>query len=74
VPALRRALSWNEGAPAYVNDFFARNIANFALVQQYVVKLAMTAVDYPPMQDPVSFNLDAVKKTIQDMIKNHQGQ
>jgi hypothetical protein len=34
----------------------------------------MTAVDYPPMQDPASFNLDAVKKKIQEMIKNHQGQ
>lgn len=44
------------------------------MVQQHVVKLAMTAVDYPPMQDPASFNLDAVKKKIQEMIKNHQGQ
>jgi len=51
-----------------------QDIANFVLVQQHVVKLAMTAVDYPPMQDPASFNLDAVKKKIQEMIKNHQGQ
>ena len=29
----------------------------------------MTAIDYPPMQDPASFNLDAVKKQIEAMIK-----
>ena len=44
------------------------------LVQQRVAQLAMTAVDYPPMQDPASFNLDAVKKQIDDMIKAHAGQ
>ena len=28
---------------------------------------------YPPMQDPVSFNLDAVKKQIDEMIRNRHG-
>ena len=32
----------------------------------------MTAIDYPPMQDPASFNLDAVKKKIDEMIKEHE--
>ena len=40
----------------------------------YVEKLALTAVDYPPMQDPALFNLDAVKKKIQEMIKSREGQ
>jgi arylsulfatase len=44
------------------------------MVQQEVGKLAMTAVDYPPMQDPASFNLEAVKKQIEDTIKMHSGQ
>ena len=45
------------------------------MVQQFVEKLAMTAVDYPPMQDPASFNLDAVKKKkIQEMIRHREGQ
>jgi hypothetical protein len=35
---------------------------------------AATAIDYPPMQDPASFNLDAVKKQIEEMIKAHSGQ
>ena len=29
---------------------------------------------FPPMQDPASFNLDAVKKQIEEMIKAHSGQ
>ena len=44
------------------------------MVQQFVEKLALTAVDYPPMQDPASFNLDAVKKKIQEMLKHREGQ
>jgi arylsulfatase len=57
-----------------MNEFFAREFWRFVMVQQYVEKLALTAVDYPPMQEPASFNLDAVKKKIQDMLKNREGQ
>jgi arylsulfatase len=57
-----------------MNDFYAREFWRFVIVQQYVGKLALTAVDYPPMQDPASFNLDAVKKKVEEMIKNHPGQ
>jgi arylsulfatase len=39
-----------------------------------VADLAMTAIDYPPMQDPASFNLEAVKRKIDAMIKEHHGQ
>jgi len=66
--------SWNNSAPAYTNDFFAREFWRFVMVQQYVVKLAETAVNYPPMQAPASFNLDAVKQQIQEKIKDHEGQ
>ena len=45
-----------------MNDFYAREFWRFVLVQQTVAELAQTAIDYPPMQDPASFNLDAVKK------------
>jgi hypothetical protein len=38
-----------------------------------VKKLALTAIDYPPMQDPASFNLDAVKKQIDEAIRNKPG-
>jgi hypothetical protein len=69
-----RGESWNNGSPAYVSDFFAREFWRFVMVQQYVTKLAMTAIDYPPMQAPATFNLDAVKKEIIEMMKNHEGQ
>jgi arylsulfatase A-like enzyme len=69
-----RGESWNTSAPAYTNDFFAREFWRFVMVQQYVTKLAETAINYPPMQDPASFNLDAVKKKIEEMIKHREGQ
>ena len=69
-----RGESLNTGSPGYFNEFFAREFWRFVLVQQYVEKLALTAVDYPPMQDPASFNLDAVKKKIEQMIKHREGQ
>jgi arylsulfatase len=62
------------GAFGYGNDFFAREFWRFVLVQQKVAELAKTAVNYPPMQDPASFNLDAVKKQIDEMIRAHNGQ
>jgi hypothetical protein len=34
----------------------------------------MTAIDYPPMQDPASFNLDAIKQKTQEMMKAHESQ
>src|SRR5262245_5292399 len=69
-----RGESPNESAFGYGNDFYAREFWRFVMVQQYVAKLAMTAIDYPPMQDPASFNLDEVKKKVEAMIKAHQGQ
>ena len=37
----------------------------FVFVQDQVAKLAMTAVEFPPMQKGASFNLDAVKAKIE---------
>jgi arylsulfatase len=56
-----------------MNDFYAREFWRFVSVQQEVGKLALTAIDYPPMQDPASFNLEAVKKQIEAAIKNKPG-
>jgi len=56
-----------------MNDFYAREFWRFVTVQETVAKLALTAIDYPPMQDPASFNLDAVKKQIEAAIKNKPG-
>jgi arylsulfatase len=61
------------GAPGYVDSFFAREFWRFVMVQDTVAELAKTAIDYPPMQDPASFNLDAVKRQIDATIKAHHG-
>jgi arylsulfatase A-like enzyme len=62
------------GAFGYGNDFFAREFWRFVLVQDKVADLAKTAIDYPPMQDPASFNLDAVKKRIDTLMRQQRGQ
>jgi len=62
------------GAFGFGNDFYAREFWRFVQVQQYVGKLAATAIDYPPMQDPASFNLDEIKKKVEAAIKKHQGE
>ena len=69
-----RGESLNEGGFGFVNEFYAREFWRFVNVQQTVGKLAETAIDYPPMQDPASFNLEAIKAQIQKAIKAHEGQ
>jgi arylsulfatase len=69
-----RGESLNNLGGGYMNDFFAREFWRFVLVQQYVAKLAETAINYPPMQSPASFNLDAVKQKIDQAMRDHEGQ
>jgi len=69
-----RGESLNNSSPAYLNDFMAREFWRFVSVQHVVGKLAATAIDYPPMQAPASFNLSAVKAKVDEMIKAHEGQ
>jgi arylsulfatase A-like enzyme len=53
-----------EGAQQYF-DWFKYQFWRFVFVQQEVEKLAMTAIEFPPMQRGASFNLDAVKAKIE---------
>jgi arylsulfatase len=69
-----RGETLNNMGGGYMNDFMAREFWRFVVVQQTVAKLAQTAIEYPPMQAPATFNLDAVKKEIQEKIQNHEGQ
>jgi arylsulfatase A-like enzyme len=46
-------------------EWFKFQFWRFVFVQQQVVKLAQTAIEYPPMQKGASFNLDAVKAHIE---------
>ncbi len=69
-----RGESTNNMGGGYMNDFYAREFWRFVSVQKEVEKLAMTAMDYPPMQAPASFNLSAIKEKITEMIKEHEAQ
>jgi arylsulfatase A-like enzyme len=69
-----RGESLNSMGGGYMNEFYAREFWRFVNVQQRVGELALTAIDYPPMQAPASFNLDAVKAQVDEMIKAHEGQ
>ncbi|MCG5238009.1 arylsulfatase [Xanthobacter oligotrophicus] len=72
-PSIRGETVNNLGA-GYMNDFFAREFWRFVGVQEAVGKLAATAIDYPPMQAPASFNLDAVKRKVDEAIRTQAGQ
>ena len=52
------------GTQNYMN-WFLYEFWRFTFVQQEVEKLAMTAVEFPPMQKGASFNLESVKAKIQ---------
>jgi transposase len=69
-----RGETLNDMGGGYMNDFFAREFWRFVLVQQAVAKLAQTAINYPPMQAPASFNLEAVKRQVDELLKEHEGQ
>ena len=49
-------------------------IWRFVFVQQEVAKLGESFVEFPPMQKPASFNLDAVKEQIIAAIKSRTGE
>ncbi len=69
-----RGETLNDMGGGYMNEFFAREFWRFVLVQQTVAKLAGTAVEFPPMQASASFNLQAVKAKVDEMMKEHEGQ
>jgi hypothetical protein len=57
-------------APVFIrqNEFW-----RFVEVQQKVSALAETAVDFPPMQAPASFNLESVKRQVDKVLKENEG-
>jgi len=58
--------SSSDGSIAYYN-WYVTEFWRFVESQQSVEKLAQSFIDYPAMQDPASFNLDAIKKNIEKM-------
>ena len=69
-----RGETLNDLGGGYMNDFIGREFWRLVMVQQRVADLAQTAIEYPPMQSPASFNLAAVKEKIDAVMKTHEGQ
>jgi arylsulfatase len=69
-----RGETLNNLGGGYMNDFMAREFWRFVSVQQRVAALAETAIAFPPMQAPATFNLEAVKQQVEEMLKQHEGQ
>ena len=67
-------MNFAEGAPAWFNEFFGREAWRFVFVQEVVLQLGETAVEYPPMQESASFSLTRVKAQIQQLMKTQKGQ
>jgi arylsulfatase len=63
----------DKGSIAYYN-WFAYQFWRFQFVQQQVAELAKTAIEFPPMQQGASFNLEAVKAQIEAAVAARQGQ
>jgi arylsulfatase A-like enzyme len=55
-------------------DWFKYEFWRFAFVQQVVAKMGESFVEFPPMQKPASFNLEAVKEQIVEAMKSRTGQ
>jgi hypothetical protein len=66
--------NWGAGSADCLTSFLAREFWRFVEVQDYVARLGESAIDYPPMQDPASFNLAEVKRKIDTMIKKQHGE
>jgi arylsulfatase len=63
----------NNSAGGYMNEF--RRPSSGALSKcRRITELARTAIEFPPMQAPASFNLSAVNEKIDAAMKNHEGQ
>ncbi|HTJ26510.1 MAG TPA: arylsulfatase [Candidatus Limnocylindria bacterium] len=58
-------------SPPSLMNFFAHEFWRFVYVQQEVAKLAASAIDFPPMQKPASFNLEAVKAQVDAHMTSH---
>jgi arylsulfatase A-like enzyme len=45
----------------------------FVLVQEIVMAVGQSFIDFPPMQKPASFNLEAVKEQVVQAMQSHHG-
>ena len=68
-----RGESLNTSAGGYMNDFMAPSSGASSWCRRRW-RHAKTAIEFPPMQDPASFNLEAVKQQVDARIRSQRGQ
>lgn len=56
-------------APPYFMDFYGHEFWRFVYVQDKVGLLAESFVQFPPQQEPASFNLSAIKQKVQNALR-----
>jgi hypothetical protein len=54
-------------------NWFAFELWRAVFVQQVVASAAQSFIDFPPMQKPASFNLDAIREQVAEAMKSHHG-
>jgi arylsulfatase len=69
-PFERMGFDPNESFMSF-EHYYGQNFWRLVFLQQEVAKLAKTAIEYPPMQESASFNLDAVMKQVREAATPH---
>ena len=54
-------------------NWFVFEFWRFVFVQQVVAEFAQSFIEFPPMQKPASFNLEALKAQVQEKLHGHMG-
>src|SRR5208283_1670456 len=60
------------GSLAFYN-WFAYEFWRFVLVQEVVMRVAETFIEFPPVQKGASFNMESVKEQVAKAIASHSG-
>jgi arylsulfatase len=64
-------MGYQKGQSKFGFHYAVTNLWRAVYLQQHVAELAKSAIEYPPLQAGASFNLDAVKKKIQEAAAGH---
>ncbi len=72
-PFERTGMPTNAGGSMNYAEWFTYQFWRFVFVQDVVAKFGESFVEFPPMQKPASFNLEAVKEQILNAIKSRSG-
>jgi arylsulfatase len=64
-------MGYQPGQSKTAFGYTVQNLWRAVFLQQHVAELAKSAIEYPPLQQSASFNLDAAQKTIKTASQGH---